>query len=327
MGDACTAGTNGATIALGQAANLGLRSTPHWKERFCMKWEKGRRSSNVEDRRGASGGGGMGAGIGKLGFGGVAIVMVIGLLLGKNPLEMLGLLAEIQGDPGQSGSQQGPGPAPVDDEASQFVGAILGDTEDVWSTLFAASGSKYQPPALVLFSGSVQSACGGATAAVGPFYCPADRKVYLDTSFFSQMRSQLGGGGDFAEAYVIAHEVGHHIQTLTGVSAKVNAERQRGSVKGAEGLLVRQELQADCYAGVWAHHGQQRNAWMEPGDIEEALSTATAIGDDRLQKQATGTVVPDSFSHGSSEQRVRWFRRGFDGGDAGQCDTFSERRL
>ena len=292
-----------------------------------MKWEKGRRSSNVEDRRGVSGGGGMGAGIGRLGFGGVAIVVVVGLLLGKNPLEMLGLLAQMQGDPGAGQTQQGPAPAPVDDQASQFVGAILGDTEDVWTKEFAASGSTYQPPALVLFSDSVQSACGGATAAVGPFYCPADRKVYLDTSFFAQMRSQLGGGGDFAEAYVIAHEVGHHIQTLTGVSAKVNAERQRGSVKGAEGLLVRQELQADCYAGVWAHHGQKRNSWMEPGDIEEALSTATAIGDDRLQKQSTGTVVPDSFSHGSSEQRVRWFRRGFDGGDARQCDTFSERRL
>lgn len=291
-----------------------------------MKWEKGRRSSNVEDRRGSGGGGmRMGAGIGKLGFGGIAIVMVVGLLMGKNPLEMLSLLGQMQGDaPSTSPTPQGP---PVDDQASQFVGSILGDTEDVWTAIFRGSGSQYQAPKLVLFSGSVQSACGGATSAVGPFYCPGDRKVYLDTSFFEQMRRQLGGGGDFAEAYVIAHEVGHHIQTLTGVSAKVNAQRQQGSVKGAEGLLVRQELQADCYAGVWAHHGQKRHAWMEPGDIEEALNTATAIGDDRLQKQATGTVVPDSFSHGSSEQRVRWFRRGFDSGDAGRCDTFSEQRL
>lgn len=286
-----------------------------------MKWEKARRSSNVEDRRG----GGAAAGIGKIGLGGVAIVFVVGLLLGKSPMEMLGLLSQMQGQAPTTGA---PGrSAPVDDEASRFVAAILGETEDVWSAVFKASGSQYQPPTLVLFSGAVQSACGGATAAVGPFYCPGDRKVYIDLSFFEQMKRQLGGGGDFAEAYVIAHEVGHHIQTLTGVSAKVNAARARGDVKGAEGLLVRQELQADCYAGVWAHHGQRRHAWLEPGDIEEALATASAIGDDRLQKQATGTVVPDSFSHGTSEQRVRWFKRGFEGGDASRCDTFSENRL
>ncbi len=292
-----------------------------------MKWTRARRSSNVEDRRGATGGRmGIGGGGGKLGLGGIAIVVVIGLALGKNPLEMLGLLSEMQGG-AQPGAQQGPPAAPVDDEASRFVAAILGETEDVWTPIFRANGSQYQPPVLVLFSGSVQSACGGATAAVGPFYCPGDRKVYIDLSFFEQMKRQLGGGGDFAEAYVIAHEVGHHIQTLTGISAKVNAERQRGSVKGAEGLLVRQELQADCYAGVWAHHGQQRHSWLEPGDIEEALNTASAIGDDRLQKQATGTVVPDSFSHGTSQQRVRWFKRGFESGDAGRCDTFGAREL
>lgn len=286
-----------------------------------MKWEKARRSSNVEDRRG----GGAAAGIGKVGLGGIAIVFVVGLLLGKSPMEMLGLLSQMQ-EQAPTASTRGPA-APVDDEASRFVAAILGETEDVWSAVFKASGSQYQPPTLVLFSGAVQSACGGATAAVGPFYCPGDRKVYIDLSFFEQMKRQLGGGGDFAEAYVIAHEVGHHIQTLTGVSAKVNAARARGDLKGAEGLLVRQELQADCYAGVWAHHGQRRHAWLEPGDIEEALNTASAIGDDRLQKQSTGTVVPDSFSHGTSEQRVRWFKRGFEGGDAGRCDTFSETRL
>ncbi len=285
-----------------------------------MKWQKARRSQNVEDRRGA----GPARAAGGLGLGGIAIVVVISLVLGKNPLEMLGLLGEMQGVP--AGQQQGPA-APVDDEASQFVGAILGETEDVWTPIFANSGSRYEPPRLVLFSGAVQSACGGATAAVGPFYCPGDRKVYIDLSFFEQMKQRLGGGGDFAEAYVIAHEVGHHIQTLTGVSAKVNAERQRGDIKGAEGLLVRQELQADCYAGVWAHHGQRRHAWLEPGDIEEALNTATAIGDDRLQKQATGTVVPDSFSHGTSAQRVRWFRRGFDSGSPGDCDTFAATAL
>jgi len=292
-----------------------------------MKWEKARRSDNVDDRRGAGGGGGMrmGGGGGKLGLGGIVIVVIIGLLLGKNPMEMLGLLGQMEGS--APSGQPAPRSAPTDDQTSQFVRAILGDTEDVWSGVFKASGSTYQVPQLVLFSDRVQSACGGATSATGPFYCPGDRMVYLDTSFFEQMRSQLGGGGDFAEAYVIAHEVGHHIQTLSGVSAKVNAMRQQGSVKGADGPLVRQELQADCYAGVWAHHGQRRHAWLEPGDIEEALNTATAIGDDRLQKQSTGMVVPDSFSHGSSEQRVRWFKRGFDSGDPGQCDTFAERRL
>jgi predicted metalloprotease len=291
-----------------------------------MKWRSARRSSNVEDRRGMSGPGGGGM---KLGLGGVAIVVVIGLLLGKNPMEMLGLIAEVQQQAPAGTSQPGGLPtAPVDDEASQFVASILGETEDVWSGIFQASGQTYPPAQLVLFSGSVQSACGGATAAVGPFYCPGDRKVYIDLSFFQQMRDRLGGGGDFAEAYVIAHEVGHHIQTLTGVSAKVNDIRRRGgNVEGAEGPLVRQELQADCYAGLWAHHAQKRHAWLEPGDLEEAMNTATAIGDDTLQRQGQGQVVPDSFTHGSAQQRVRWFRIGFEGGDYRQCDTFAAAQL
>ena len=291
-----------------------------------MKWRSARRSSNVEDRRGLGprgGGGGM-----KLGLGGIAAVVVIGLLLGKNPMEMLGLVAEMQQGLPQS---QDTGPAaapPADDEASQFVAAILGETEDVWAQVFQASGASYQPPTLVLFTGAVQSACGGATSAVGPFYCPGDRKVYIDLEFFGQMQRRLGGGGDFAEAYVIAHEVGHHVQTLTGVSARVNEARQRGErVEGDGGLLVRQELQADCYAGLWAHHAQKRHAWLEAGDMEEALATATAIGDDTLQRQSQGTVVPDSFSHGTAEQRVRWFRAGFESGDPGRCDTFAARRL
>jgi predicted metalloprotease len=179
-----------------------------------------------------------------------------------------------------------------------------------------------------MFSGTVQSACGSASSAVGPFYCPADRQVYLDTVFFDEMQRRLGGGGDFAEAYVIAHEVGHHIQTLTGVSKRVSDARHRGEdVEGDGGLLVRQELQADCYAGVWAHSAQRRHAWMEPGDMQEALDTASAIGDDRLQRQARGTVVPDSFTHGTSAQRVRWFRIGFDSGAAERCDTFAARTL
>lgn len=295
-----------------------------------MKWRSARRSSNVDDRRGMGPGGGGGGGGGmRLGLGGVAIVVVIGLLLGKNPLEMLGLVAEMQqqapGAPVDTGPPTAP---PADDEASQFVASILGETEDVWSAIFQASGQQYPPPRLVLFSGSVNSACGGATAAVGPFYCPGDQKVYIDLSFFQQMRDRLGGGGDFAEAYVIAHEVGHHIQTITGVSAKVNDVRRRGgNVEGAEGPLVRQELQADCYAGLWAHHAQKRHSWLEPGDLEEALSTATAIGDDTLQRQGQGQVVPDSFTHGSAQQRVRWFRVGFETGDYRQCDTFAAAQL
>lgn len=290
-----------------------------------MKWRSARQSSNIDDRRGMrpvrkAGG---------LGLGGIAIIVVIGLLMGKNPLEMLGLVAQMQGQmPGGTVEQQPAGPAPGNDEARQFIAAILGESEDVWQQIFAASNREYQEATLVLFSGRVQSACGAADAAVGPFYCPADKQVYLDTSFFDEMRRRLGGGGDFAEAYVIAHEVGHHIQTLTGTTRQVQEARRQGlSVEGATGPLVRQELQADCYAGVWAHHAQKRHAWLEPGDIEEALNTASAIGDDNLQRQSRGTVVPDSFTHGSSEQRVRWFKRGFESGQPNQCDTFAARSL
>ena len=285
-----------------------------------MKWQLGRRSSNVEDRRGQ----GIGAkGIGGLGIGGVLIVVVISMLMGKDPTEILGQVAQQQqGAPSQAQS------APVDDEASQFVSSVLGSTEDTWGKVFQASGSQYPAPKLVLFSGAVASACGQATSAVGPFYCPGDQQVYLDTSFFEEMRARLGGGGDFAEAYVIAHEVGHHVQTITGVSKKIDAQRARGgNVEGDNGLLVRQELQADCYAGVWANQAQQQNKWMESGDVEEALNTASAIGDDRLQKQSRGTVVPDSFTHGTSEQRVRWFRNGFESGDPARCDTFKATQL
>src|SRR3990167_11239573 len=288
-----------------------------------MKWQLGRRSSNVEDRRGQ----GIGAkGIGGLGIGGVLVVVVISMLMGKDPTEILGQVAQQQqqGSPTQTQAQA----APVDDESSQFVGAVLGSTEDTWGKVFDANGSEYPAPKLVLFSGAVASACGQATSAVGPFYCPGDQQVYLDTSFFDEMRARLGGGGDFAEAYVIAHEVGHHVQTVNGVSAKIDALRARGgNVEGDTGILVRQELQADCYAGVWANQAQQQNKWMESGDVEEALSTASAIGDDRLQKQSRGTVVPDSFTHGTSEQRVRWFRNGFESGDPTRCDTFTATQL
>jgi predicted metalloprotease len=285
-----------------------------------MKWERARRSRNVEDRRGrrvAAGGG--------LGLVGIGIVVVIGLLLGKSPIELLGLIQQLDSQAPATSSVQAD---PPDPESRAFIEAILGETEDVWSEIFAARGARYPAPTLVLFSGVVQSACGRASSAIGPFYCPADRQVYIDTSFFDQMERRLGGGGDFAEAYVIAHEVGHHVQTVTGTTDVVQRARQRGeNVEGADGLLVRQELQADCYAGVWGHRAQQRHRWLEPGDIEEALNTASAIGDDHLQRQSRGTVVPDSFTHGTAEQRVRWFRRGFDSGDPARCDTFAAERL
>jgi predicted metalloprotease len=285
-----------------------------------MKWRLGRESTNIEDRRGQ----GVGPmGIGGMGLGGIALVVVVSLLFGKNPLEILGLLAQQQ--PAAS-TQTGEPPPPT--EETQFVAHILGSTEDVWGAIFQQAGERYTPPTLVLFSQAVGSACGTASAAVGPFYCPRDNQVYIDTAFFDEMEARLGGGGDFAQAYVVAHEVGHHVQTLLGVGQQVEQLRARGApMEGDNGLSVRQELQADCYAGVWANLAQQKYQWLESGDVEEALTTAAAIGDDRLQRQQRGMVVPDSFTHGSSAQRVRWFRTGFESGDANQCDTFNTRTL
>ncbi len=282
-----------------------------------MKWRGQRESSNVEIGGGSRGGGGL-----KMGLGGIALIVVLGLILGKNPMEMLGLVAQMQQNaPPTAGTPADPSAPPGEEQ--QFSKVILASTEDVWGRLFAAGNQPYPPPTLVLFSGAVQSACGGATSAAGPFYCPGDRKVYLDTQFFDEMAAKLGGGGDFAQAYVIAHEVGHHVQTVTGTSDRVNAARaEGGNVAGDGGLLVRQELQADCYAGLWAHYAQREKQWMEPGDLEEAIRTAQAIGDDTLQRRSRGTVVPDAFSHGSAEQRMRWFRRGFDTGEMARCDTF-----
>ncbi len=285
-----------------------------------MKWKMARQSQNVEDRRG-----GGAARAGGVGIGGLVIAVIVGWFMGVSPMEILGLLAGQQGQPGAAG----PVTASPEDEARrandprrQFVASILGETEDVWGQIFGDQG--YPAPKLVLFEGAVTSACGQASSATGPFYCPGDRQVYIDLGFFAEMQARLGGGGDFAEAYVIAHEVGHHIQTLTGVSRKVNDARRSGQeVEGDNGLLVRQELQADCYAGVWAHHAQARHQWLEEGDIEEAMNTASAIGDDRLQKQSRGQVVPDAFTHGTSAQRVRWFTQGFRSGQVNVCDTFA----
>ncbi len=294
-----------------------------------MRWERGRRSDNVVDARG-SGRRGMRLGGGRgLSLGGIAVVVAIGLLMGQDPLTILGNVVNqgMQGGVTSQAPEQGQAPS-ANDPQSEFVRAVLGDTEDTWRAIFKAAGKQYQDPKLILFSGGVRSACGFADAAVGPFYCPGDNQVYLDLSFFREMETRFSAAGDFAQAYVIAHEVGHHVQTLLGVSAKVNAARQRGErVEGDNGLLVRQELQADCLAGVWANNAQQRLNWLEPGDVEEALNAANAIGDDRLQKQSRGTVMPDSFTHGTSAQRVRWFKVGFESGQPGRCDTFAAARL
>ena len=286
-----------------------------------MRWDLGRRSDNVEDARGSGGG----FGLPHLSAGGIVVALLASYLFGVNPLQMLGFIAQLQGDLPADSRRAAP---PADDRGADFVRAILGETEDTWTALFQAGGKQYEAPHLVLFSGTVRSGCGGASAASGPFYCPLDRKVYLDLSFFDEMRARLGGGGDFAQAYVIAHEVGHHVQTLLGYARDVDEARREGrSVEGAEGPLVRQELQADCFAGVWAYHAQERHRWLDPGDAEQALATATAIGDDRLQRQGQGVVVPDAFTHGTSQQRVRWFTRGFEKGDVERCDTFGAPSL
>ena len=296
-----------------------------------MLWKKGRRSDNVEDVRDQSGGGGgMRFGGGKgLSLMAVVVIVGFGLLTGQEPMQILEQLgSQLTDQPAQQTTQRTGHPIPAADQQAEFVRSILGDTEDTWRQIFQQSGRTYKDPTLVLFRGQVNSACGTATSASGPFYCPADQRVYLDMSFFQEMAQRFRASGEFAQAYVIAHEVGHHVQTLLGLSSKMQMARQQGKqMEGDGGLLVRQELQADCYAGVWANNAQKRLNWLEPGDIESALTAANAIGDDRLQQQSQGRVVPDSFTHGTSEQRVRWFKTGFEQGDIKQCDTFSAARL
>jgi predicted metalloprotease len=285
-----------------------------------MRWKGLRRSSNVRDVRGAGGmrvplpigrGGRVGGGIG------VLIILVLAFVLG-GPDAVLQLLGGGGGAP--SGSQGRP-PA-VGDAEADFVASVLGSTEDVWGTLFAQSGETYSPPLLTLFSGAVQSACGYASSASGPFYCPGDRRVYLDTGFFDQL-ARMGGPGDFAAAYVIGHEVGHHVQTVLGTSDQVRSAQQRGNQVEANRLQVAMELQADCFAGVWAHHANQTARVLEPGDVEEGLGAAAAIGDDTLQRNAGRSVTPDSFTHGSSAERQRWLGTGLRTGDPSACDTFN----
>jgi predicted metalloprotease len=290
-----------------------------------MRWEGARRSSNIEDRRGMGGGGRLGGGgmIGGGGIGVLLIVLLMSFITGRNPLELLSQVD--QGTPAPADQQAPTGTPSADDPQAQFVSAVLGDTEDTWNRIFASRRGNYEEPVLVLFDGSVRSACGFASAAVGPFYCPADRKVYLDLSFFRELDQRFGAPGDFAQAYVIAHEIGHHVQTLLGISDEVHSARSRAGETASNALQVRMELQADCMAGVWGHHANRRQL-LDSGDVEEGLRAAAAIGDDRLQRQAQGYVVPESFTHGSSEQRASWLQRGLQSGDLDSCDTFNAGR-
>ncbi|WP_374306528.1 neutral zinc metallopeptidase [Methylocella sp.] len=293
-----------------------------------MEWENFRRSENVEDRRGdsqyadAGGGGGRG-----LGIGAIVVLGVIGWALGIDPRLLIGGAEMFHSATKGSQTQQAPSrPAGTPtDQMGQFVAAVLAENEDVWTDILPSqAGVNYVKPKLVLYSGSTRSACGGASAAMGPFYCPNDQKVYLDTSFFRDMKEKLGGGGDFAYAYVISHEIGHHVQNLLGILPKVQAAQARASSKAeANALSVRIELMADCLAGVWAANAQKRNQMLQPGDFEKAVNTAQAIGDDRLQSEAQGYAVPDSFTHGSSAQRVQWLNTGFKSGEVNACNTFA----
>ncbi|MDA5634005.1 MULTISPECIES: KPN_02809 family neutral zinc metallopeptidase [Rhizobium/Agrobacterium group] len=299
-----------------------------------MEWRGRRQSDNIEDRRGMSAGsgdpfsrGGMRVPIGRrgggIGIGGLLVILVISWVLGINPLTLL-TGGDLSMDGGGTTQQQS-GTRPQgqsSDETTAFVRTVLAETEDTWSGIFQSAGETYQKPTLVLFSGQVSSACGNASAASGPFYCPGDRKVYLDTNFFKELDQRFGAAGDFAQAYVIAHEVGHHVQNLTGVLPEFNRRRQSMSQVDANKMSVRVELQADCYAGIWGKFTEQKGI-LETGDLEEALNAAHQIGDDTLQKQTQGYVVPDSFNHGTSAQRMEWFKRGFQNGRVEDCDTFS----
>lgn len=282
-----------------------------------MKWSGRRQSDNVEDRRGFSGGK-IVAGGGIIGL----IILAINLFMGGDNTEILN---DINSQLQQSSSQETVELTARDKEMGQFVATILADTEDVWSKIFKENGLTYKEPKLVLFRDAVQTACGGASSASGPFYCPTDQKVYMDLAFFDELQSRFGAkGGDFAIAYVIAHEVGHHVQTLLGTSDKVSSLQAKTNEKGANRLSVALELQADFYAGLWTRYNQEMNNILEEGDIEEAISAANAVGDDAIQKRSQGQVIPDSFTHGTSAQRVYWFKKGFESGDINQGDTFDE---
>ncbi len=294
-----------------------------------MRWEGNEQSDNVEDRRDdGGGGGGFGFPMGgrSIGIGTVAIALIAGWIFGINPLTVLGLLSG--GEPAPQVQQQGPAHAPpANDREAAFVSTVLRNTEVVWTDIFRQNGGTYMPPKLVLFRGATPTACGTGQSAMGPFYCPGDKKVYIDLGFYDTLRNQLGAPGVFAQAYVIAHEVGHHVQDELGITAKVDQMRGRLSQTQNNAVSVRVELQADCLAGVWAHHSQQSKQWLDPGDIESAMNAAQKIGDDALQRSAGRAVVPDSFTHGTSAQRQRWFSTGFQSGDLRDCDTFAAKGL
>lgn len=290
-----------------------------------MRWEGQRESENVEDRRG------MGpariGGMGKIGLGGIILVLAISYFTGTNPITLLNMLNGVQDITGPSVDRE---PAPTgspNDSLGKFASVVLADTETTWETVLPRLGRQYEHPRLVLFTGGVQSACGTTSSAVGPFYCPGDHKVYLDLSFFNVMSEKLGAPGDFAQAYVIAHEVGHHVQNLLGVADKVHQLQRQVSEPEGNVLSVRMELQADCYAGVWGYHAKHQRGLIEPGDFEEGLRAASAIGDDQLQKLSRGYIRPESWTHGSSEQRMTWLRRGLKAGDPHDCDTFASDHL
>jgi predicted metalloprotease len=292
-----------------------------------MKWEGQRQSENVEDRRGAGGGGfRLGGGRG-IGLGSIVVALIAGWIFGINPLTLLGVLGgggAIEAPSAQQAPAQRP---PANDAMAAFVSTVLADTEDVWGAVMKTGGVAYREPKLVLFRGAVGTACGTGQSAMGPFYCPGDQKVYIDLGFFDTLRSRMGAPGDFAQAYVISHEVGHHVQNLLGITGKVDAMRGRVPEAQMNALSVRVELQADCFAGVWTHHSQRGKGWLERGDVDEAMNAAAQIGDDKLQRKSQGTVVPESFTHGTSQQRQTWFRRGLESGSMAQCNTFDARAL
>jgi predicted metalloprotease len=288
-----------------------------------MKWEGRRQSRNVEDRRGSASSGGSRGGR-SIGIGSIAIALVVSYFLGVNPMTVLNVLSGGSAPTTQESPAQRP---PADDRMGQFVSTVLGDTEDVWGKVFTQGGGTYREPTLVLFRGSTATACGKGQAAMGPFYCPADQKVYIDLGFYETLKNQLGAPGDFAQAYVIAHEVGHHVQNLLGITTKMDKMRGRVSEAEYSAMSVRLELQADCFAGVWANHTQQAQQFLEAGDVDEAMNAAARIGDDALQGARGGAVVPESFTHGTSAQRQRWFNNGLTNGSVQRCDTFSAPQL
>ena len=292
-----------------------------------MRWEDNRESSNVEDQRaGGGGGGGFGLGGRSIGIGTIVIALVGGAICGINPLTILGVLTGGEGPAPQV--QQAPAQRPpADDRMAKFVSTVLADTEDVWKQLFSQGGSSYQEPKLALFRGAVATACGQGQSTMGPFYCPADQKVYIDLNFYETLKTRMGAPGDFAQAYVIAHEVGHHVQHLLGITAHIERMRGRASQTDYNAASVKLELQADCFAGVWAHHAQNARQILEQGDVEEAMNAAAKIGDDALQGARGGAVVPEKFTHGTSAQRQRWFSTGLKTGSVKACDTFNTRNI